>query len=84
MYDFDGDISTTFSGTTDIHMSGLLDNYNSLNYLPQWEAPCNNVSGASDGTKFNSLISKDQDLLFFRKSLCRSMSLVSRLFNAFL
>ncbi|XP_073977460.1 scavenger receptor class B member 1-like isoform X1 [Rhodnius prolixus] len=76
MYDFDGDISTTFSGTTDIHMSGLLDNYNSLNYLPQWEAPCNNVSGASDGTKFNSLISKDQDLLFFRKSLCRSMSLV--------
>ncbi|XP_014254446.1 scavenger receptor class B member 1-like isoform X2 [Cimex lectularius] len=76
MYDFDGDTSTTYSGVNDIKNSGLLATYNQKGYLPQWEAPCNNLTGASDGTKFNSLIKKDQDLLFFRKSLCRSMSLV--------
>ncbi|KAL1139374.1 hypothetical protein AAG570_006358 [Ranatra chinensis] len=76
MYDFEGDRSTTFTGTTNIKLSGLLDTYNGLRYLPQWEFPCNNVTGASDGTKFNSLIGKNQTLLFFRKSLCRSMQLI--------
>jgi len=75
MYDFDGDTSTTFTGDTDLRMSGLLDNYNGKTTLPQWEAPCNNISGASDGTKFNSLIQKNQTLKFFRKSMCRPMPL---------
>ncbi|KAK9506592.1 hypothetical protein O3M35_008493 [Rhynocoris fuscipes] len=76
MYNFEGDISTTYSGVNDIHHSGLLATYNRLDHLPQWKFPCNNVTGASDGTKFNTRISKDQELVFFRKSLCRSMSLV--------
>lgn len=76
MYNFEGDTSTFFSGQKDIKRSGLIDNYNNLPYLANWPAPCNNVSYASDGTKFPSRITKEQELLFFRKSLCRSMPLV--------
>ncbi|CAH1403132.1 unnamed protein product [Nezara viridula] len=77
MYNFDGDSSTTFSGQKDIRRSGLIDNYRGTPYLPHWPSPpCNNVSYASDGTKFPSRITKDQELLFFRRSLCRSMPLV--------
>lgn len=76
MYNFKGDTSTTFTGMTDPKLSGLLDNYNNLPYLPQWEAPCNRVTHASDGTKFPSFIKANDSLLFFRKSLCRSMPLI--------
>uniref|UniRef100_A0A0A9YDQ1 Scavenger receptor class B member 1 n=1 Tax=Lygus hesperus TaxID=30085 RepID=A0A0A9YDQ1_LYGHE len=76
MYDFDGDVSTTFSGVNDVRKSGLLDTYNRQPVLPQWPYPCNNLTTASDGTKFPSLIQKDQEILFFRKSLCRSILLV--------
>ncbi|BES94669.1 Scavenger receptor class B [Nesidiocoris tenuis] len=76
MYDFNGDTSTTYTGIDDLRKAGLLATYNRQTVLPQWEAPCNNLSLASDGTKFPALIRKDQELLFFRKSLCRSMNLV--------
>ncbi|XP_054280593.1 scavenger receptor class B member 1-like isoform X4 [Macrosteles quadrilineatus] len=77
MYNFKGDTSTVFTGENDLSLSGLFDNYNGLPYLPQWEgAPCNAVSGASDGTKFPALIKPNDTILFFRKSLCRSMPLV--------
>ncbi|XP_046683600.1 scavenger receptor class B member 1-like isoform X1 [Homalodisca vitripennis] len=77
MYDFDGDTSTIYTGETDLRLSGLFENYNRRPYLPQWDgAPCNAVSRASDGTKFPSLIKPNDTLLFFRKSLCRSMPLV--------
>lgn len=80
MYDFEGDTSTTYTGMTDLRLSGLIENYNGLPYLPQWEgSPCNIVNTSSDGTKFNSLIKPNDTLRFFRKSLCRSVPLVSKI-----
>lgn len=76
MYDFQGDTSTTYTGMTDLRLSGLIENYNGLPYLPQWEgSPCNIVNKSSDGTKFPSSIKPNDTLRFFRKSLCRSVPL---------
>ena len=77
MYDFTGDIETTYSGQTDLHLSGILDTYNHSPVLPQWEAPCNILQGSSDSTKFPTGILPNETLRFFRKSLCRSMPMVS-------
>lgn len=77
MYDFTGDISTTYTGETDNHLSGVFETYNNLSYLSQWSAPCNKLNGSSDGTKFPTGIKPDERLSFFRKSLCRSMPMVS-------
>lgn len=77
MYDFSGDSATVFTGKDDVVKSGIIDNYNRKPYLPQWpEEPCNRVSGASDGTKFPSLLKPDDTPMFFRKSVCRSMPMV--------
>ncbi|XP_050061505.1 scavenger receptor class B member 1-like isoform X2 [Aphis gossypii] len=76
MYDFTGDSATVFTGRSDISKSGTIDNYNRRPYLPQWpSSPCNKVSGASDGTKFPSE-SEGTEVMFFRKSLCRSIPMV--------
>lgn len=80
MYDFTGDVSTTYTGDTDLRLGGLFENYNGLSYLPQWKGkPCNMITGASDGTKFPSFIKDNDTLYFFRKSMCRSMPMVRRL-----
>lgn len=79
MYDFTGDTSTVYTGESDLRYGGLFENYNGLPYLPQWNgAPCNLVQHASDGAKFPSLVKPNDTLLFFRKSLCRSMPMVSK------
>lgn len=77
MYDFEGDISTVYTGEVDIGKTGLLATYNRSPKLPQWDAPCGLVKDASDGTKFSSFIKPNDTLLFFRKSLCRAVPLVS-------
>lgn len=77
MYDFDGDVSTTYTGDPDLHQSGILATYNRLPHLPQWEAPCNKLEGSSDGTKFPTMMAPNESLSFFRKSMCRSMPMVS-------
>lgn len=76
MYDFEGDISTVYTGEIDIGKTGLLATYNRSPKLPQWEAPCGLVKDASDGTKFPSFIKPNDTLLFFRKSLCRAVPVV--------
>lgn len=76
MYDFVGDTATIYTGENDIAKSGMIDNYNSKPYLPQWSAPCNRVSGTSDGTKFPSMLTPEDSPIFFRKSVCRSMPMV--------
>lgn len=73
MYDFTGDVSTTYTGQGDVKKSGLFASYNRRPYLPQWDLPCGNVDGASDGTKFPTYIKPEDELLFFRKSLCRAV-----------
>lgn len=81
MYDFGGDYETFYTGETDPSISGLYDTYMGSKYLKQWdEEHCNNINGASDGTKFKSFIQPDDELLFFRKSMCRPQRLVSKVF----
>lgn len=77
MYDFDGDVSTFYTGDNDLSKSGLLATYNRSPKLPQWDLPCGRVNDSSDGTKFPSFINPNDSLLFFRKSLCRAMPLVN-------
>lgn len=77
MYDFDGDFETVFTGANDIRYSGLIDTYRGSTDLPQWEEKhCSNVQYASDGTKFQGKVTKNDSLLFFRKSLCRAAPLI--------
>lgn len=80
MYDFTGDSATVYTGKSNPAVSGLIENYNTKPYLPQWpESPCNKVNGASDGVKFgSSLLSDNYTPYFYRKSLCRSIPMVSR------
>lgn len=78
MYDFVGDFETFYTGDTDPSISGLYDTFMGSKFLKQWEHEhCNNINGASDGTKFQSFIKPDDELLFFRKSMCRPQRLVS-------
>lgn len=80
MYDFDGDYETVYTGENDIRHSGLLDTYRGSTMLPQWEGKhCANIQGSSDGTKFASFIKPNDQILFYRKSLCRGSMLVSKL-----
>lgn len=77
MYDFDGDFETVYTGETDIRLSGLIDTYRGSTDLPQWEGKhCSNVQYASDGTKFRGGVTKNETLLFYRKSLCRAAPLI--------
>ncbi|CAH2211079.1 jg12319 [Pararge aegeria aegeria] len=76
MYDFDGDFETVFTGETDISRAGLIDTYRGSTDLPQWDGKhCSNVQNASDGTKFQGAVSRNQTVLFYRKSLCRAAPL---------
>lgn len=85
MYDFVGDFETFYTGATDPSISGLYDTFMGSRYLKQWDNEhCNNINGASDGTKFKSFIKPDEDLLFFRKSMCRPQRLVSIYLPAYL
>lgn len=78
MYDFVGDFETFYTGATDPSISGLYDTFMGSKYLKQWENEhCNSIHLASDGTKFKSFIKPDDELLFFRKSMCRPQRLVS-------
>jgi hypothetical protein len=77
MYDFDNDIATVYTGETDMKMSGLIDTYRRLPRLPHWEGEhCSHVRGASDATKFPSLIQPNDTVYFYRKSVCRAMPTV--------
>ncbi|KAL1502115.1 hypothetical protein ABEB36_007307 [Hypothenemus hampei] len=77
MYDFRGDYATFFTGTKlGIKNIGLLDTYNGAKKIPQWDSPCGDIDGASDGTKFPGNIQPNDRLLFFRKSMCRAKELV--------
>ncbi|XP_055644644.1 scavenger receptor class B member 1 isoform X4 [Toxorhynchites rutilus septentrionalis] len=72
MYDFDDDFETIYTGETDESLSGLYDSYLGSPNLPQWDGDhCSSIRKASDGTKFKSFIKDDDQLLFFRKSMCR-------------
>lgn len=77
MYDFDGDYETVYTGEDDVRKAGLIDTYRGSTQLPQWKDRCGNINKASDGTKFPSYIKPDDQLLFFRKSMCRAQNLVS-------
>lgn len=78
MYDFEGDYETVYTGADDVTRSGLIATYRGAARLPQWRGEhCAGVRGASDGTKFQSGVSANQTILFYRKSLCRAAPLVA-------
>lgn len=78
MYDFVGDYETFYTGETDARLSGQYDTFMGSKSLQHWEGEhCSNISGASDGTKFQSFIEPEDQLLFFRKSMCRPQRMVS-------
>lgn len=78
MYDFDDDFETFYTGVGDESLSGLYESYLGSSKLIQWEGEhCSNIRNASDGTKFKSFIKDDEQLLFFRKSMCRPQRMVS-------
>jgi hypothetical protein len=82
MYDFDNDIATIYTGDTDVRLSGLIDTYRRLPRLPHWEGEhCSRVKGASDATKFPSLIQPNDTVYFYRKSVCRAMPTVRIVVN---
>lgn len=77
MYDFNGDYETFFTGENNPEKSGLYDTYRGSQNLPHWDEDfCSNVTGASDGTKFESFIEPNDTVKFFRKSLCRPIHMV--------
>ncbi|XP_058820857.1 scavenger receptor class B member 1 isoform X2 [Topomyia yanbarensis] len=77
MYDFDEDFETIYTGSYDASMSGLYESYLGTSKLKQWKGDhCSNIQNASDGTKFKSFIKEDEQLLFFRKSMCRAQRMV--------
>ncbi|XP_062544964.1 scavenger receptor class B member 1 isoform X4 [Armigeres subalbatus] len=77
MYDFDDDFETFYTGVGDESLSGLYESYLGSSKLIQWEGEhCSNIRNASDGTKFKSFIKDDEQLLFFRKSMCRPQRMV--------
>ncbi|XP_062707788.1 scavenger receptor class B member 1 isoform X11 [Aedes albopictus] len=81
MYDFKDDFETFYTGVGDESLSGLYESYLGSSKLAQWEGDhCSNIRNASDGTKFKSFIKDDEQLLFFRKSMCRAQ----RMENAWL
>ncbi|PSN32018.1 hypothetical protein C0J52_18110 [Blattella germanica] len=74
MYNFDGDFATVFTGEKEVKQAGMIEKYRGLNYLPHWDGEhCQKLEGASDATKFPSLIEKNETLYFYRKSVCRTM-----------
>lgn len=77
MYNFEGDYETVYTGGDDVRRAGLIDTYRGSTQLPQWKDKCGHINGASDGTKFPSYIHPDDELRFFRKSMCRAQTLVS-------
>lgn len=79
MYDFKDDFETFYTGVGDESLSGLYESYLGSSKLAQWEGDhCSNIRNASDGTKFKSFIKDDEQLLFFRKSMCRAQRMVSK------
>lgn len=78
MYDFNGDFETHMTGKGDPKLSGLYDTFRGSKHLPHWhEDHCNNIHLASDGTKFRSYIQPNDTLKFFRKNMCRPITIVS-------
>ncbi|XP_053622044.1 scavenger receptor class B member 1-like isoform X1 [Plodia interpunctella] len=77
MYDFNGDYETIYTGETQLEYSGLIDTYKGSSDLPHWEGKhCSNVRNASDGTKFKGGVTRNETILFYRKSMCRAAPLI--------
>ncbi|KAG8230738.1 hypothetical protein J437_LFUL011073, partial [Ladona fulva] len=74
MYDFGDDTVTIYTGDTDFRKAGLMERYNGLTYMPQWQSePCNTVSDTHDGTKYPNFVSRNETLILYRKPFCRGV-----------
>ncbi|CAG9835916.1 unnamed protein product [Diabrotica balteata] len=76
MYNFEGDYETVYNGQKlGLENIGLIEKYRGETKLPQWDSPCGDITGASDGTKFKGYTQPNDTHLFFRKSMCRAKKL---------
>lgn len=57
--------------------AGTFAVYNNATTLKHWKAPCNEFDGSSDAVKFPAEIQPNQTLLFYTKSMCRAIPMVS-------
>ncbi|XP_066584790.1 scavenger receptor class B member 1 [Prorops nasuta] len=73
------EISTIFTGHTDMKEFGLINRLNGLDHLPYWpEAPCNSIS-ASEGSFFPPRDRTGADIIHvWDKDLCRVLPLQYR------
>ncbi|XP_028136382.1 scavenger receptor class B member 1-like isoform X2 [Diabrotica virgifera virgifera] len=77
MYNFEGDYETVYTGQKlGLENIGLIEKYRGETKLPQWDSPCGDITGASDGTKFKGYTKPNDTHLFFRKSMCRAKKLI--------
>ncbi|XP_005182566.2 scavenger receptor class B member 1 isoform X1 [Musca domestica] len=76
MMDFNNDFETFHTGVPDPRFSGLYATYRGSPNLRQWDGEhCSNIENASDGVKFPSFIKPNDTIKFFRKSMCRPVTL---------
>lgn len=66
-----------YTGEKNFHQAGRIAKYNNITTLPQWEAPCNRIVGATDGKKFGNDLDSNETLYIFHRALCRTIPIVS-------
>ncbi|XP_071057224.1 scavenger receptor class B member 1 isoform X1 [Onthophagus taurus] len=78
LYERFGDNVTAFMGTKSGHsLFSLIDRYNGEKGIPGYNEQCKDViTNASEAVTFNQFVTKDQDLLYYRKLLCRVAKLI--------
>jgi hypothetical protein len=68
---------TVFIGPNNTKLFFTMDQYNGKNRFGYWpNMTCDSVKLATEGVLYHQQISKDDKLLFFRKTICRAVSLV--------
>jgi CD36 family. len=68
---------TVFIGPNSTKNFFTMDNYNGRNRFGYWpNVTCDSVKLSTEGVLYHQRISKDDKLLFFRKTICRAVTLV--------
>jgi hypothetical protein len=68
---------TVFIGPDNARRYFTMDQYNGKNRFGYWEnMACDSVKLATEGVLYHQEISKEEDLHFFRKTLCRVTPIV--------
>lgn len=72
-----GVTTTLYTGANNFEVTSLVDRFQGLDYLPQWESPCNRIQNASLGFKIKANIGDEEGFLLYFRQLCRTLPFVS-------